>query len=164
MLICSILAWAPPGADTRRHHHEERPADAWWVLRPFLVNFTMSASETARLLCWRQYACWKGFNEDSFRRELLASGLCLPLAAYAGIPVDELQERYYTTLHALPPRKNTLRAELHVTDVSRLNPVWCRLCQDQTPNKGLLEDEAGFWSIGLDWASQEEITVRRPTK
>ena len=75
-----------------------------------------------------------------------------------------------TILHhaTRPPRKNMLRAELHVTDVSRLNPVWCRLCQDQTPNKGfwtvVLEDEAGFWSIGLDWASQEETTVRRQTK
>jgi len=44
---------------------------------------------------------WKGFNEDNFRRELLASGLCLPPAAYSGIPVDELQERYDTTLRAL---------------------------------------------------------------
>ena len=31
----------------------------------------------------------------------MTSRLCLPLAAYAGIPIDELQERYDTTLRAL---------------------------------------------------------------
>ena len=73
MLICSIRAWAPPGADTWRHHPEERPADAghmcwttWWVLRSFLVDFTITASATARLLRWRQYACIEGLQ----RREV----------------------------------------------------------------------------------------------
>ena len=56
---------------------------------------------------------WKGFNEDSFRRELLASGLCLPPAAYSGIPVDELQERYNTTLRALLDKHAPCRTARH---------------------------------------------------
>ena len=80
----------------------------WWVLRSFLVDFTITASATARLLRWRQ-----GSSEERFRRELLASGLCLPPAAYAGIPVDELQERYDTTLRALLDKHAPCRTARH---------------------------------------------------
>ena len=54
----------PSSVSNCHYYHEGRLADAghvcwitWWVLRPFLVNFTISAFATARLLRWRQYAC-----------------------------------------------------------------------------------------------------------
>ena len=143
MLICSILAWASSGADTRRHHHEERPADAghmcwitWWVLRPFLVDFTMTASATARLLRWRQYACLEGLQ----RRQLLqrASGQRF-VPATGGICWHNRSTncKNDTTPRYAPSWTNTPRVELHVADVSRLHPVRCRLCQGQAPDKGV---------------------------
>ena len=43
----------------------------------------------------------------------MASGLCLPPAAYSGIPVDELQERYDTTLRALLDKYAPCRTARH---------------------------------------------------
>ena len=64
---------------------------------------------------------WKGFYEDSFRRELLASAF---VSATGGIFWHTGQRaartiRYHATR---PPGQTRSRVELHVTDVSRLHP------------------------------------------
>ena len=94
---------------------------------------------------------WKSFNEDSFRRELQASGLCFPLTAYSGIPVDELQERYDTTLRTLLEEHAPCRTARH-------------RCQPTTPGsmptvprsnteQGLLNGGIGRRSwILIDWS------------
>ena len=134
----------------------------WRVLRPFLVNFTISASATARLLHLRQYACLKGLQRttasaESFWPAVFACHRRHMLAYRSTNCKNDTTPRY------APSWKNTLCAELHVTVVSWLHPVRWRLCQGLASNKGfwtvVSEDEAGFWSVGLDWASQEETTT-----
>ena len=56
---------------------------------------------------------WRNFDEEAFRDELRASILCSP-SAYHGLSVDELQDRYDSTLRALidkhaPSRKARYR-------------------------------------------------------
>ena len=168
-------SYSPPGAHSWRHHHEEGPPSAghmrwitWWVLRPFLVDFTITASATTRLLRWRQYACLEGLQ----RRQLpqRASGQRF-VSATGGI-FWHTGRRAARTIryHATRPPRQTRSVSNCTSPMSAdYTLVRCRLCQGQAPNKGVrtavLEDKAGFWSVGLDWTSQEETTtVRRQTK
>ena len=141
---------------------------AWRVLRPFLVDLTIAAAATARLFRWRQHACLEGLQQRQLPQR--ASGQRF-VPATGGIFWHTCRRAAITIrYHATRPPGQTRSVSNCTSPMSAdYALVRCRLCQGQALDKGVrttvLEDKAGFWSVVLDWTSQEETTtVCRQTK